>query len=154
MRSQRALRAALGFEETRERGVKKRWNFRGVMDGLRRSLRGRGGDDGMMLAAVFAELLGVRFSVWFAELSSITISGWDDINWGWVSFMLSATRPGTKRRRGKRKKGQKSKTDERILYELVTNDGEPTIPNAILLNQKQSIMFRGENGVEKWVWVV
>jgi len=104
VRSQRALRAALGFAGIRERGVKKRWNFRGVMDGLRRSLRGLGGDDGMVLAAVFAELFGVRFSVWLVEVSSITISGWDDINWGWVSFMLSARVLEGKERGKKRQK--------------------------------------------------
>jgi len=59
-RSRRALRAALGCEETLDRGVKNLSNFRGVMDGFRRSfprLDGAlGGDDNRLLLSI-AELL-------------------------------------------------------------------------------------------------
>jgi hypothetical protein len=46
VRSQRAFRAALGLDDTRDRGVKKRWNFRGVIDGFLRSLPRLGGSLG------------------------------------------------------------------------------------------------------------
>ena len=41
-RSRRALRAALGVDETRERGVKNLWNFLGVIDGFLFSLPSAG----------------------------------------------------------------------------------------------------------------
>lgn len=51
-RSRSALRAALGAETTRGRGVKKRLNFLGVIDGFLRSFaRVRGGDRKAPLAA-------------------------------------------------------------------------------------------------------
>ena len=48
MRSRRALLAALGFDETRDLGVKKRLNFRGVIDGFLRSLAWLGGGGGSL----------------------------------------------------------------------------------------------------------
>jgi hypothetical protein len=60
VRSQRAFRAALGLDETRDRGVKNRWNFLGVIDGFLRSLPwvdgALGGDDRRLLLKV-ADLL-------------------------------------------------------------------------------------------------
>jgi len=58
VRSQRAFRAALGLDETRDRGVKKRWNFLGVIDGFLRSFSlprregARGGDDSRLALRV------------------------------------------------------------------------------------------------------
>lgn len=60
VRSQRAFRAALGLDETRDRGVKNRRNFLGVIEGFLRSLSrlagSLGGDDSRLLLKV-AELL-------------------------------------------------------------------------------------------------
>ena len=59
-RSRRAFRAALGFDETRDRGVKNLPNLRGVIDGFLRSLTwldgGRGGEESKLLLSI-AELL-------------------------------------------------------------------------------------------------
>jgi hypothetical protein len=62
VRSQRAFRAALGTDETRDRGVKKRRNFLGVIDGFLRSfslprLDGALGGDESRLALKVADLL-------------------------------------------------------------------------------------------------
>jgi len=60
VRSQRAFRAALGLEETRDRGVKNRWNFLGVIDGFLRSLPrvdGALGGDESRLAFKVADFL-------------------------------------------------------------------------------------------------
>jgi hypothetical protein len=55
VRSRRAFRTALGFDDTRDRGVKNLSNFLGVIEGFLRSLR-LGGEDSKSLVRI-ADLL-------------------------------------------------------------------------------------------------
>jgi hypothetical protein len=77
VRSRRALLAALGFDETRDRGVKNCLNFRGVIDGFRRSFPRLGGSLGgdvrrlLLSTAEFLAEAGVLFSMFIVLQPSL-----------------------------------------------------------------------------------
>ncbi|MDA4133779.1 MAG: hypothetical protein OK454_11760, partial [Thaumarchaeota archaeon] len=69
-RSRRAFLAALGCGGTRDLGVKKRWNFRGVMDGSRLSFPGMpaadlGGESRLLLSVIV---------LWYSGLPAAQLS--------------------------------------------------------------------------------
>lgn len=81
------------MDETRERGVKKRWNFLGVMDGFLRSLPRLGssvGGDESRLAPKGAELLVAEEDV-FSDM----ITGCADMRFGVDPALRDGDRPSS-----------------------------------------------------------